>query len=295
MPKQNSHKSEEDEPKPRFLMMFTEGCLLGFIEMFNRKKANIQKLLELWRKPLLDASETQFVKELISRGLLCPRIDNGKIMLSYIEIIYVEMLRIVFEFGGNPKILKSLKYLFDEQYSDGFTTGYTPLAEILASGHAGLDIEFAYSANDEEITIYDYIFAAAILGRPKSGIMQFSLIPILNRVRKMSKNLQPIKTVHSMYDGLDKLSIEKETLTDSEKKVIEKMRHLEDTKTLSIKRKSGTDKYVMGICGETSDNELNNDIRALCRKYGISEYSDLSIKNRNGGVANVKISEREII
>ena len=58
--------------------------------------------------------------------LLAPKIEDDKIMLSYIEIIYVEMLRIIFEFGANPMILKSLKYLFDEQYRDNSTTDYTP-------------------------------------------------------------------------------------------------------------------------------------------------------------------------
>lgn len=279
-----------------FQMMFSEGYTLGFMKMFDKNKPSMTKMLETWRKPILNASEAQFIKNLVKYGLLTPKTKDSKIMLSYIEIIYVEMLRIVFEFGANPKILKSLKYLFDEQYRDNFTTDYTPLAEILVSGHDGLDVEFVYLVNSEEITAYDYLFAPLILGQQKPATVQFSLIPILNKVRALFKNLEPIKTRHSMYDGFRQIPVKEDMLTDAEIKTVEKMRCLRDNQILSLKTKKGDDgKYVMSIGSDSDDKELASDIEALCKKHHISDFSDLSVKNRKGGVADVKISEQEII
>lgn len=279
-----------------FQMMFAEGYSLGFLEMFDKNKASMTKMLEKWRKPILNASETHFVKNLVNYGLLTPKIEDGKILLSYIEIIYVEMLRIVFEFGGNPKLLKSLKFLFDEQYRDNFATNYTPLAEILVSGHDGLDVEFAYSIGDKEITAYDYLFAPLFLGRQKSATVQFSLIPILNDVRKIFKNLEPIKTRHSMYDGFNQIPLKEDMLTNAEMKTIEKMRCLKDSQTLSLKTKKGEDgKYVMSIGSDNDDKKLAKDFETFCKQHSISDFSDVRIKTRNGGVADVKISEQEII
>ncbi len=202
-------------------------------------------------------------------------------MLSYIEIIYVEMLRIIFEFGANPMILKSLKYLFDEQYRDNSTTDYTPLSEILLSGHDGLDVEFAYSIGSKVITAYDYLFAPFILGQQKPATVQFSLIQVLNKVRTLFKNLEPIKTRHSMYDGFNQIPVKEDMLTDAEIKTVEKMRCLKDNQSLSLKTKKGADgKYVMSIGSDSDDRELASDIEALCKKYHISDFSDLSVKKQ---------------
>lgn len=279
-----------------FQMIFAEGYTLGFMKMFNDNKTSVVKMLETWRKPVLNASEAQFVRNLVKYGLLAPKIEDDKIMLSYIEIIYVEMLRIIFEFGANPMILKSLKYLFDEQYRDNFTTAYTPLSEILLSGHDGLDVEFAYSIGSKVITAYDYLFAPFILGQQKPATVQFSLIQVLNKVRTLFKNLEPIKTRHSMYDGFNQIPVKEDMLTDAEIKTVEKRRCLKDNQTLSLKTKKGADgKNVMSIGSDSDDRELASDIEALCKKYHISDFSDLSAKNRKGAVADVKISEQEII
>ena len=255
-----------------FQMMFAEGYTLGFMKMFDDNKASMAKKLETWRKPVLNASEVQFVRNLVKYGLLTPKIDDGKVLLSYIEIIYVEMLRIIFEFGANPMMLQSLKYLFDEQYSDNFTTNYTPLSEILVSGHDGLDVEFAYSVGSKEITAYDYLFAPFILGQQKPATVQFSLIQVLNKVRMLFKNLEPIKNRHSMYDCFNQIPVKEDMLTDAEIKTVEKMRCLKDNQTLSLKTKKGADgKYVMST-GSDSGDAVEKDI--LARKMLLNTKID---------------------
>ena len=60
-------------------------------------------------------------------------------------------------------------------------------------------------------------------------------------------------------------------------------------------KKDEDGKYIASVLSEKNDDELSRDLNALCKKYHISDFADLSVKRRRGGVADVKTSEQEII
>ena len=288
-------KSKPEVKLAPFTMMFAEGYTFSCMSLFREQASDMRVMLESWCKPLLNASDAMFCKQLVQRGLLKSN-DNGEIKLSYIDLIYVEIMKTVVQFGANPKIINSLKELFNERYDESFTKDYSPLAEILIAGHEGRDVEFTYTAEDTRINIFDYIFASLLLGHQRGkATMQFSLIPIINRVREMFKNATPIETKHSMYDYFKPLNKD-DMLTNSELTMIEKVRQLKDAETLTLKRKKDEDgKYIASVLSEKNDDELSRDLNALCKKYHISDFADLNVKRRKGGVADVKTSEQEII
>lgn len=279
---------------PPFQTLFSESSIMGIMRFFDKNERAIGHILETWRKPLTDASGAGFCRQLVGHGLLSQDKD-GTIMLSYISMVYIEVMRVLIQFGARPKIMKSVKALFDEQYCDHFTSTYSPLSGILISSHVGLDIEFTYSANSDGILIYDYLYASLFLAHQKDAMMQFSLIPILNKIRKRLKNVEPIKTSHSIYDGFAPLK-KGDVLTNSEIGIIEKLRHLGDTNTMTLKSKKGENgKYIVSISAESIDEEFSRDLETLCKKYEISDFADLNVKRRNGGIANVKMAKQEIL
>lgn len=288
-------KSKPEVKLAPFTMMFAEGYTLSLMSLFHEQANDMRAMLESWCKPLLNASDAVFCRQLVQRGLMRGD-ENGEINLSYIDLIYLELMKTVIQFGANPKVINSLKELFDERYDESFTESYSPLSQILIAGHSGRDVEFAYTAEDTRINVFDHIFASLLLGHQKStATMQFSLIPILNNVRKLFKNSEPIETSHSMYDYFKPLNKD-DMLTDSELTMIEKVRQLKDAETLTLKRKKDEDgKYIASVLSEKNDDELSRDLNALCKKYHISDFADLNVKRRKGGVADVKTSEQEII
>ena len=288
-------KSKPEVKLAPFTMMFAEGYTLSLMSLFHEQAKDMRAMLESWCKPLLNASDAVFCRQLVQRGLMRSG-ENGEIDLSYIDLIYLELMKTVIQFGANPKVINSLKELFDERYDKSFTESYSPLSQILIAGHDGRDVEFTYTAEDTRINIFDHIFASLLLGHQKSkATMQFSLIPILNEVRKMFKNSKPIETKHSMYDYFKPLNKD-DLLTDSELTMIEKVRQLKDAETLTLKRKKDeSGKYIASVLSEKNDDELSRDLNALCKKYHISDFADLNVKRRKGGVADVKTSEQEII
>lgn len=278
--------NKTSEPLSRFYMTFSEASSVSFMRFFDQNSKVIQKVLETWSKPVLDASNAMFCRMLAQHGLLKKNAD-GKIILSYIVMIYVEVLKTVMHYGANADIIAGVKQLFDYRQRDSFTTAYTPLTEILFNGHNGLDIEFTYTYDGEFLSAYDCNFAPLFLARPHDPCMQFSLIPILNSVRGWFKNLEPIEVKHSMYDVL--------SATSPESKIIDMVHDLKDAETLKIKNFTGENgKYHTSIEREV-DNDLLKKFDAFCNENNIADFTDIVVKRRKGGVANAKMSEDNVI
>ncbi len=264
---------------------FAEGTTMSLVRFFDDNKESMQKVLKTWSKPVLDASNATLCRSLSSHGLLNTQ-DDGKILLSYIDMIYVEVLRTAMNYGANENVIRGIRQLFNQQFNDAFTTTFSPLAEVLLHAHNGLDVEFTYTYDSDSITLYDYLFAPLFLGSQHEPRMQFSLIPLINKVRSSSKSLPPIKTKHSMYDWL--------ITSDSENSVIEMARSLEGADKLEVKRYGASGQYLASI--EKAENkELAKKIEKFCNDNGIEDFTDITIKRRNGGVANVRQSVPKIV
>lgn len=267
-------------------MTFSEASTLSFLHFFNENSKSTSEVLKTWSTPVLDASDAMFCKRLVNGGLLRAG-DDGKIILSYIDMLYVEILKTAIHYGANAKIIAGIKQLFDCRYNESFTTVCSPLAELLYNIHNGLDVVLAYTYDADYLTAYDCNFAPFFLGHPHEPMMQFSLIPLLNKVRSWFKHLEPIEVKHSMYDAID--------ISRPESRVINMLHNLKETETLHIKPLIGKNgKYHTSIERDV-EAEMLKKFDAFCKENNFADYADIVVKRRKGGIANVKMSENDVI
>ncbi len=264
---------------------FSEGATLSLVRFWDKNEKYAQDA-----QNVVHARSRRLRHKVLSaiiRARIVRLFERRQSYASYINLIYVEILRVAIHYGANKNVIRGIKQLFDQQHNDSFTTTLSPLAEVLLDAHNGMDVEFTYTYDGDCITLYDYLFAPLFLGTQHEPRMQFSLIPLINRVRSVFKNLPEIEAKHSMYNYF--------IVSDSENAVIEMARSLKGADRLEIKRYGGeTGEYLASI-ERAQDEELAKKFNAFCKENGIANFTDITIKRRNGGVANVKRSVPKIV
>ena len=247
------------------------------------------KLGKAWSSPKISFEKSpnslkKIVESLNNQDLMLPkRLDpeSGIRKLSYVELLYLEILNILDDLKVDNKIKKKLFTFFNQEYSDDKAKliYYIEWLDALLSVHYGYDIEFIIQKGD--ISAYDVATSAFVAG-PTLGQTRISLSAVVNKLNKRL-GIQEVK----IKRGFGNLP-----LSSSEIDVVIGSRDLKPTKEEMIQiSKTNSNKVLIksSKISDLGDNiSLEEAMKLYKDKLESNDFTDIETIQRNGKIVKFR-------
>lgn len=247
------------------------------------------KLGKAWSSPKISFEKSpnslkKIVESLNNQDLMLPkRLDpeSGIRKLSYVELLYLEILNILDDLKVDNKIKKKLFTFFNQEYSDDKAKLIYSIEwlDALLSVHYGYDIEFIIQKGD--ISAYDVATSAFVAG-PTLGQTRISLSAVVNKLNKRL-GIQEVK----IKRGFGNLP-----LSSSEIDVVIGSRDLKPTKEEMIQiSKTNSNKVLIksSKISDLGDNiSLEEAMKLYKDKLESNDFTDIETIQRNGKIVKFR-------
>lgn len=247
------------------------------------------KLGKTWSFPKISFEKSpdsfkKVIENLDNQGLMLPkRIDlkSGIRKLSYVELLYLEMLNILDDLKVDDKIKKKLFTFFNQEYSEDKAKLIYSIEwlDALLSVHYGYDIEFIIQKGD--ISVYDVATSVFIAG-PTLGQIRISLSAVVNKLNKRL-GIREVKIKRGFGDL---------PLSSSEIDVVIGSRDLKPTKEEMIQISKTNSNKVLVKSSKISDLGDNISLEEAMKLYKdkleSNDFTDIETIQRNGKIVKFR-------
>ena len=247
------------------------------------------KLGKAWSSPKVSFKKSpdsfkKVIENLDNQGLMLPKRLDPKLgirKLSYVELLYLEMLNILDDLKVDDKIKKKLFTFFNQEYDKNkakliYTIEWL---DALLSVHYGYDIEFIIQKGD--ISAYDVATSAFIAG-PTLGQIRISLSAVVNKLNKRL-GIREVKIKRGFGDL---------PLSSSEIDVVIESRDLKPTKEEMIQISKTNSNKVLVKSSKTSDLGDNISLEEAMKLYKdkleSNDFTDIKTIQRNGKIVKFR-------
>jgi hypothetical protein len=246
----------------------------------------------IWSNPTArmgDNSATyRFVNYLDSIGLLPDhraKGERGWRKFSYVDIIYLELVIALRKIGVKANAIKLLYHTFSVPFSDekALYMGIDWL-DLLLAVHCGTEIELLISPDNGGVIFCDPPMMILFGTGATDGQIRVSLSKIVNSVRE-KYNLKPIEI---------KRHFGQSNLSDGEFETVFAIRNLKNEEEEVRVHKTVNNRVLVDTKKMEKDEAFKKDIEGVMKKYGIADFTNLSLAVRQGGVAYVKKTDSKI-
>ena len=268
---------------------FSDSTEIGLVSVDEETRKNVGRV---WSNPtarMSDNSATyRFVNYLESIGLLPDHRAEGERgwrKFSYVDIIYLELVIALRKIGVKSDTIKLLYHIFSVPYSDkkALYLGIDWL-DLLLAVHCGTEMELLITPENGGVVFCDPPMMILFGTGATNGQIRISLSKIVNSVRE-KYNLEPVEV---------KRHFGQSNLSDGEFETVFAIRNLENEEEEVRVHKTKNDRVLVDTKKINKDKAFKKDIETVMKKYGITDFTDLSLAVRQGGVAYVKKTDSKI-
>lgn len=238
-------------------------------------KVSFDKLSDNFKRKIenLDSQNLLWIKWLDPK--------SGIRKLSYVELLYLEMLTILDDLKVDNSIKKKLFTFFEQSYDEDRAKMVYAIEwlDALLSVHYGYDIEFIIQKGD--ISAYDIVTSTFMTG-PTLGQIRISLSAIVNKINKRL-GVREVRIRRGFGDI---------PLTSSEIDVVIGSRDLKPTQEEMIQiSKTNSNKILVknSKISDLGDNiSLEEAMKMYKDKLKSNEFADIETIQRNGKIVKFR-------
>lgn len=247
------------------------------------------KLGKAWSSPKISFEKSpdsfkKVIENLDNQGLMLPKsidLKSGIRKLSYVELLYLEMLNILDDLKVDNKIKKKLFTFFNQEYSEDKAKLIYSIEwlDALLSVHYGYDIEFIIQKGD--ISVYD-VATSVFIASPTLGQIRISLSAVVNKLNKRL-GIREVKIKRGFGDL---------PLSSSEIDVVIGSRDLKPIKEEMIQISKTNSNKVLVKSSKISDLGDNISLEEAMKLYKdkleSNDFTDIETIQRNGKIVKFR-------
>ena len=273
---------------PKFAFYYSEATLLHLLNVDDTKRKEMADFFTrpIVRPPKEGGANYRFINYLSNTGLLDDNRDKagkGWRKFSFVEMVYINLVIVLRNFGLKADTIKPLHGFFSEKYDPvdkNYTCNGLRWLNALIAIHFGYEIEILIFS-DDRIMILDPQMMNVFGKRTSEGVLRVSLSVMVNKTRETF--------------GMKKLDItgsfDKSILSSAEVDILLGIRNLEEgQERIKIKRTKGGILIEQDKIINAGDGDFAHKITELME----DDFVDIQAVKRNGKVVNVKQTKSKL-